>query len=181
MNVVNSIKYKEEYKLFSINDYNNIIDEDIDEVLSSINMQQNDSFKNILVILLKKAGNKSFDDISSTKIVLDNIPNYEINILHIILNEDTRIKLIIIDILLIIVLFIMYRFNYKIIKSILLGLSVSLLLTLFYLIYISYKFNNEWLYVKKIINNYNLNLITITIICFIIYFVCNFMLSSKDE
>ena len=179
INIINSIKDDKQYQLFSINDYNNIVDGNIDDVLNKINLNKNSNLKTVIVTILKRIGSKSFDDVSTTNKVVDNIPNYKVNIIHIIFNNNIMIILLVIDILLLGLLFIISK-EYKYIISIITILSILLLLTNLYLLYLGNRYNNEWHFIKTIINKYNSNICIYTITCFIIFIISLFINKAKN-
>lgn len=181
MNIVNSIKYNREYQMFSIEDYNKIVYDNIDDILESMNINLNTTSKNILVNLLKKIGSKSFDDVSSTKIVIDYINPYKVNLLYILTSNNIRVILIIMDIILFLI-FLILEFNIYIIKDIfkiIVLITILLIISNLYLLYFGHTYTNEWYFVQRVINKYNSNICIYEILNIIM--VCIFILINKIE
>lgn len=180
MNIINSIKDNIQYKLFNITDYNNIVDNNIDDVLDKINLNTNSNLKKVIITILKRIGYKSFDDVSTTNKVIDNIPNYKVNIMYIVFNSNIRFILLVIDILLLCLLIIISK-DCKCVISIISLLSILLLITNLYLLYLANRYNNEWYFIKSIINKYNSNICIYTITCFTIFIISLLINKAKKH
>ena len=143
-------------------------------------MNTNSNLKKVIITILKRIGSKSFDDVSTTNKVVDNIPNYKLIIMYIVFNSNIRIILLVIDILLLGLLFIISK-EYKYIISIMSILSILLVITNLYLLYLGNRYNNEWYFIKSIINKYNSNICIYTITCFTIFIISLLINKAKKH
>ena len=161
MNIINSIKDDKYYKLVNEDDYDSIIEENIDDLLNKIDIKLLKSFREPIVKLLRKIGSDVIEEIPTTEKVFKKMPNYKKKFINIILNDNLKNIMITINILILAVLIYLNR-NYKL----LLNLSyviISIILLLFisniYLVVYSNKYINEWIFVNNIIKHSNYNII----------------------
>ena len=171
-------------ELFNINDYNHIVDDNIDLITKEINLELSYEEKIILTKILKEVGEKTIKDIPDTNSVIERIDSYKLNIIKLVINNQVRHNLIIIDAILFLILLCL-NLNCNILKILFKGLMILLVLLLITSIFvanISNMFNDEWLFIRRFILyfNYNivLNIIYVVIITFIV-FVSNSIIKRK--
>ena len=171
-------------ELFNINDYNHIVDDNIDLITKEINLELSYEEKIILTKILKEVGEKTIKDIPDTNSVIERIDSYKLNIIKLVINNQVRHNLIIIDAILFLILLCL-NLNCNILKILFKGLMILLVLLLITSIFvanIANMFNDEWLFIRRFILyfNYNiiLNIIYVVIITFIV-FVRNSIIKRK--
>lgn len=171
-------------ELFNINDYNHIVDDNIDLITKEINLELSYEEKIILTKILKEVGEKTIKDIPDTNSVIERIDSYKLNIIKLVINNQVRHNLIIIDAILFLILLCL-NLNCNILKILFKGLMILLVLLLITSIFvanIANMFNDEWLFIRRFILyfNYNiiLNIIYVVIITFIV-FVSNSIIKRK--
>lgn len=146
------------------------MDNNIDEVLGNIDIQVLKHGKDVIVRLLKKIGNKLLSDVPDTSGIIKKIPKYKYNFNRVVLSDNMRSILIMVDIILFIVLLILNK-SYKILKNItkIIILLISLLIvTNIYLLIIRYGYSDEWYFVRQAFDHYNYLLIKYEVICFLL-------------
>lgn len=184
INITDTLVTGNKNELFNIDDYNYIVDNNIDLIISEINLNLNDEEKFILTKILKEVGEKTIKDIPSTDLVLKKIDSYKLNIIRIIISEHIRYILAIVDAILLSIL-VFLNFNRNIIKYLLKSLFVllSVLLITSIIVYKStYIFNNEWLFIKRFILYFNYNVIMGMIYSAILIFILlciNYIIKRK--
>ena len=184
INITDTLVTGNKNELFNIDDYNYIVDNNIDLITSEINLNLNDEEKFILTKILKEVGEKTIKDIPSTDLVLKKIDSYKLNIIRIIISERIRYILAIVDAILLSIL-VFLNFNRNIIKYLLKSLFVllSVLLITSIIVYKStYIFNNEWLFIKRFILYFNYNVIMGMIYSAILIFILlciNYIIKRK--
>lgn len=184
INITDTLVTGNKNELFNIDDYNYIVDNNIDLITSEINLNLNDEEKFILTKILKEVGEKTIKDIPSTDLVLKKIDSYKLNIIRIIISERIRYILAIVDAILLSIL-VFLNFNRNIIKYLLKSLFVllSVLLITSIIVYKStYIFNNEWLFIKRFILYFNYNVIMGMIYSAILIFILlciNYIIKEK--
>lgn len=176
MNIINSIKDNSDCPIFNIDDYNYIVDNNIDRVLDEINIDVLKNNKETIVKILKDIYDNHFDDIPHTKDVKKYIKGY--NIIHFVTNENIRIILIILDIICLITL-ILIEYNISVLltlSKIIICCTGMFIITNIIVYTYSMSFINEWSFIKHIINYYNNTIIYYEIIfnTFLILFIITY-------
>ena len=162
MNIINSVKDNKDYIMFNNDDYNNIVDRNIDEVLEDIDIDVLIEHKDLVVKVLDEIGSKALSDISDTKKVREKIPSELSSMLYLISNDNVRSVLIIIDVMLIIFLLVL-DFSVNIFSKLakILLFTIPLLIVVNIILYnYSLQFVNEWYPVNRVINYYNYSIIS---------------------
>ena len=178
LNYLHSLRDNKYYKIFDLDDYEKIVDNNIDELLEDIGIDVLKIFKRPIVSVLKKMGTDIVDGVPTTEKAIKSLPLYKRTIIKLILSETIYISLIIISVILFILLIII-KLNYSIISSlILINIGIILLLSgsSFILTFIIGKYNNEWSFIGKILNSidnkmlfYQTGLGLITLFMIIVY------------
>lgn len=178
LNYLHSLRDNKYYKIFDLDDYEKIVDNNIDELLEDIGIDVLKIFKRPIVSVLKKMGTDIVDGVPTTEKAIKSLPLYKRTIIKLILSETIYISLIIISVILFILLIII-KLNYSIISSlILINIGIILLLSgsSFILTFIIGKYNNEWSFIGKILNSidnkmlfYQIGLGLITLFMIIVY------------
>ena len=157
LNYIHSIRDNKYYKIFDIDDYEKIVDDNIDELLNNIDIDLLKVFKKPITNIIKKMGTDITDEISTTEKAIKKVPHYKRSIIQILMNKTLTNVLLIIDIILLILLVVL-RFNYSVISNIIL-INISLIVLLvgatIILNMIASKYNNEWMFIKNIFDLIN--------------------------
>ncbi len=161
INITDTLITGNKKALFDINDYNKIVDDNLELILNEKNVQLSSDEKKLLSKILKEVGEKIIKDVPSTELVLDKVDGNTLDIIRILISKQFKYFLIVMDIILLIIL-ICLNLNRNIFKYLLysLFLLLALLLVTSILIYhIANIFNNEWLFIKRFILYFNYNII----------------------
>lgn len=184
VNVMDTLITGHKQELFDINDYNQIVDNNLDLILTEINLNLSYEEKLILSKILKEVGEKIIKDVPSTDLVIEKLDSHTLTIIKLISSKQVRDVFIIVDIVLWIIL-IFLNLNRNVLKYLLKELLVLLgvlLVTVLIIFKFSKTFNNEWLFIRRIILyfNYNLiiNMIYIVMTVFVL-FVIHCMIKRK--
>lgn len=178
LNYLHSLRDNKYYKIFDLDDYEKIVDNNIDELLEDIGIDVLKIFKRPIVSVLKKMGTDIVDGVPTTEKAIKSLPLYKRTIIKLILSETIYSSLIIVSVILFILLIIL-KLNYSIISSlILINIGIILLLSgsSFILTFTIGKYNNEWSFIGKILNSidnkmlfYQIGLGLITLFMIIVY------------
>ena len=157
LNYIHSIRDNKYYKIFDIDDYEKIVDDNIDELLNNIDIDLLKVFKKPITNIIKKMGTDITDEISTTEKAIKKVPHYKRSIIQILMNKTLTNVLLIIDISLLILLVVL-RLNFSVISNIIL-INISLIVLLvgatIILNMIASKYNNEWMFIKNIFDLIN--------------------------
>ena len=182
INIMDYIKTDVDKPLFSINEFNSIIDENIDSNLDEKNISINFIKKKLLVKTLKYVGKNILKDIPNTSDSISSIPKWKLNLFRLIYNDNYKDILYVLTITLIIIMVVS---NKKVVlltnlKYCLLGISALLFITVIYLKLCFLNYGIEWSFLYNLINKLNLCLILYLLI-FISLYVASFIYLKKKS
>ena len=179
INMKNSFKNNKNYSLFNIDDYNEIVDKNIDKIISNDLPIIGSEGKKIVSDSIKKLGNKIIDDIPDTDSITNKIPVYRKVIIFLLSNEKVRTCLVIFDIIFVIILVLMHK-SIKVLldisKDILISSLLLLIINIMLFKYAS-SFNSEWSFIGRCLTYYNYSIIYNEVILIILSIV--FIVSYK--
>lgn len=161
INIMNSLKNDTNYELFNIDDYNNLVDENIDDVVKIDIPIIGDIGKKKITDSVKDAGDKIIKDIPDTYAVTKKISSSRKFIIYVLTNENVRNILLMLDIIVIAILFYLHKSINLLLELSKLMILTDCILLIFNMLFIIYasKYSGEWLFIKRCINFYNYSII----------------------
>ena len=153
INIYEAIKFDKEVEIISIDDYQNIVNDNIDYLNDSLKLKLDDTGKKVLRETLYLVGNKIIKDVPSTGSITSSMSPSSYFLLHILFSSSTIFILIIIELLIICIITIMYRNIVDIIRPLLNSIVISYFLMVIITGYLM-TINNQYIVVNSIINDF---------------------------
>lgn len=152
LNIIDSIRNNEQEVLFNIDDYNSIVDDNLEIILKEKKINLSPKEEAILSKLLKEVGKNILKDIPTTKVILDDMSNNEKIFIRILINDNYSV-IITINIILMLILFVInWNRNYFIKLSIVSGISASILFIINFVLHsLTYACDSEWQFMANLI------------------------------
>ena len=174
INIMKSLRDDTNYELFDINDYYNLVDENIDDVVKIDIPIIGDIGKKKISDSVKDAGDKIITDIPDTSTVTKKMKSSRKFIIYMLSNEDVRSVLLMLDIIFIVVLFFLHKSINILLETSKLMILTDCILLVFNMLFVIYasKYSGEWFFIRRAVNFYNYSIIYnefIYLICAVIF------------
>ena len=161
INIMNSLKTNTDCELFSIDNYDKVVDDNIDDVIKIDVPVIGDIGKKKIKNSVKSVGSKILKDIPSTSKITSKIPKIKRIIIYMFSNDNVRNILLILDIILIAFLIFLNKSLDILLDFSKLIIATDCILFTFNILFALYAshYTDEWLFIKRAINFYNYSLI----------------------
>lgn len=161
INVMKSLRDDTNYVLFNINDYNNLVDENIDNIIKIDIPVIGDIGEKKIKKSLKDAGSNIIKDIPDTYTLTKKIPKSRKVIIYILSNENVRNILLVLDIIFIAILFLLHKSINILLEASKLMILTDCILLIFNILFMLYasSFKDEWIFIKRALNFYNYSIV----------------------
>lgn len=161
INIMKSLKNGTNYELFDIDDYNKLVDENIDDIVKIDIPIIGDIGKKKIAKAVKETGNKILKDIPDTNKVTNKISKPKRTIIYLLSNDNVRDILLTLDIIFIVILFYLHKSINMLLEVSKLMILTDCILLIFNILFVLYasKYSGEWLFIKRSINFYNYSIL----------------------